>query len=359
MASFGFLASGNDGSSWYRAQLPARALSWLKPKAHVAYERPHKIMLSTQMTDEMARCDVIVGARVAHPGAMPVWRRLKEDGKRLVLDLDDFYFKIDPSNKTAYNFWVHGIDDRSKQNHGDGTMLANLRTNIELSDVVTVCSEGLAEAIYKTTLHPNIKVIENALDAGVAGVKRNYNPEILKIGWAGTENTAAWLPMIKDVVNKAAADKYGKRVYIEFVGVPGRVAGGMGFRFRKGYGRCIEFIHDMRAYATEVATFDILLAPYRSTEFTEAKFPTKALEAGFMGIPLIASHIRPYADWITHGKTGFLVRNNAQHEWGRYLGALIEDAGLRRSMGMEARDRASENSLQDYLGEAWERACLD
>jgi hypothetical protein len=36
------------------------------------------------------------------------------------------------------------------------------------------------------------------------------------------------------------------------------------------------------------------LAPYQGTPFNNAKFPTKALEAGFWGTPLIASDIRPY-----------------------------------------------------------------
>jgi glycosyltransferase involved in cell wall biosynthesis len=77
-----------------------------------------------------------------------------------------------------------------------------------------------------------------------------------------------------------------------------------------------------------------------------------------LGIPLIASNIRPYAEWIDHGRTGFLVPNNRQHEWGRYLGALIQDKDLRRKIGLAARARASRNTLQGYLGTAWEEAAL-
>jgi glycosyltransferase involved in cell wall biosynthesis len=76
-----------------------------------------------------------------------------------------------------------------------------------------------------------------------------------------------------------------------------------------------------------------------------------------MGIPLIASAIRPYQDWITHCKDGFLVPNNRQHEWGHYLGALINDPKLRRRVGLAARARASRNSKQTF-GVKWEEACL-
>lgn len=348
MASFGFLSAGNDGSANYRSLLPARAVSWLRLKEHsptYARTRPHSVYVSQQFNEDMHRCDVIIGSRVAHPGAMPAWRALREEGKKLVLDLDDDYFHIDTSNGSAYAFW-------------STEMQGNLREAIELSDVVTVCSEGLAESIYKTTLHPNIKVCENALDAGINGIVRDYDPELLTIGWAGTENTAAWLPMIKDVINKAAKDDYGRRVFVEFIGCPAAYLGNMGFRLRRNFGKAIEFIFDPREYLTELSRIDILLAPYRSTAFTEAKFPTKALEAGKLGIPLIASAIRPYSEWIDHGVNGFLVRNNSQHEWGRYLGALIQDVGLRRKIGLAGRVRATRNSLQSYLGEAWEAACL-
>jgi len=352
---FGFWAAGNDGSSNYRALLPARAISWLRPKEHNPYGRPHAVGASRNLAD-IHQADVIIGSRVAHPGAMPGWRQLKEDGKRLVLDLDDDYFHIDKENRTAYQWWVNGIQDGKPIQ--EGGFLPFLRESIELADVVTVCSEGLAENIYKETLHPNIKVVENALGADVLGLDRDYDPELLTVGWAGTENTAQWLPMIKDVINKAAKDGYGRRVFIQFIGAPASFVTAHGFRLRRGHAKAYEFLHRPEDYLRELSRIDVLLAPYRSTLFTEAKFPTKALEAGFLGIPLIASAIRPYREWIDHGVNGFLVRNNAQHEWGRYLGALIQDAALRRSMGMEARERASDNTLQDYLGVAWEEACL-
>lgn len=349
MTRFVFWAAGNDGSANYRSMLPAVALGWLRPKEHGpewSRHRPHEVHVASRPESHLVeKADVIIGSRVAAPEAMEGWRALREAGKRLVLDLDDDYFHIDVNNRTAYAYWTTAIQN-------------NLRESIELSDVVTVCSEALAEAIYRETKHPNIRVVQNALDAGVNGIPRDYDPELLTVGWAGTENTAQWLPMIKDVINKAARDELGRRVYVEFIGCPANYAANLGFRFRKGYGRAITFIHDPREYLSELRRIDILLAPYRSTPFTEAKFPTKALEAGMLGIPIIASAIRPYAEWITHGVDGFLVRNNAQHEWVRYASALVQDAALRRKMGLAARVRASRNTMQGYLGVAWEEACL-
>ena len=67
-------------------------------------------------------------------------------------------------------------------------------------------------------------VVENYLHAGILAFTRSYSPERLTIGWAGSENTAAWLPRIKDAVNEAAAGKFGPAPYIKFIGVPAQVA---------------------------------------------------------------------------------------------------------------------------------------
>jgi hypothetical protein len=298
---------------------------------------------------------------------MPHWREMRNNGRtRLVVDLDDDYFHIDPSNQTAWDYWMKG-KDRDGSILRDGGLLPLLRESIEMSDAVTVCSQALGESIERTTKHPNVRVVENSLPAALDGDNkdangrprtRDYDPELLTIGWAGTENTAAWLPLILDAVNKAARDDYGRRVFVKFIGVHASQAAAMGFKFRRTFGECVHFIPDPRQYLHELSRIDVLLAPYRSTPFTEAKFPTKALETGALGIPLIASAIRPYSEWITHGVNGFLVPTNRPHEWGRYLGALINDAGLRRKIGLAARVRASRNTLQNY-GEKWESACLD
>jgi hypothetical protein len=373
VSSIVFWAAGKDGSSNYRSRLPGIALSWLSPEGddddedNLARLRPHQIGVAQRLhEDDMRKADVIVGSRVAHPNAMEPWAKMASQtkGPRLVLDLDDDYFHIDPSNKTALDFWERGLENgkpirwgRKNDKEWHGSLLDNLRINIEMSDVVTVCSTALAESIYRTTKHPNIKVVENALPAAM-GTGRKYNHDPVTVGWAGTENTAAWLPMIKDVITDAALDTFGVRVYIKFIGVHANVAANLGFRFRPGFGDCLHFEPDPMKYLSQLSMIDVLLAPYRSTPFTEAKFPTKALEASALGIPIIASAIRPYNEWIRDGVDGFLVPSNKPRLWHEYVAALVRDPKLRCKIGLAARARASSNTMQDYLGVAWEEACL-
>ena len=132
--------------------------------------------------------------------------------------LDDDYFVIDPSSNGAKQFWTEEL-------------LAGLQKSFDMVDGVIACSEGLAHSLRKRTSTP-VHVIENALHAGILAFTRSYDPERLTVGWAGSENTAAWLPMIKTVVNQAVAGRYGTPPFIKFIGVPAQTAFDMGFRWR-------------------------------------------------------------------------------------------------------------------------------
>jgi glycosyltransferase involved in cell wall biosynthesis len=120
----------------------------------------------------------------------------------------------------------------------------------------------------------------------------------------------------------------------------------------------VEWVPHGERYLVEVGKFDIWVAPYQDTAFNRAKFPTKALEAGFWGIPLVTSQIRPYEEWFStvhEADHPRLVSEYMPHEWSRQLRQLIERPELRRRYGEAARSRAALLSLQE-VGRQWEAA---
>src|SRR4029077_7634719 len=97
VASFTFWAAGSDGSSQYRNDYPAVALKW----------RGHQTWVSQQLGPQHFDVDVLVGSRVALPGAVEVWQKIKDrGGTRLVLERDLDYFHNHPSNQSAKEFWT-------------------------------------------------------------------------------------------------------------------------------------------------------------------------------------------------------------------------------------------------------------
>lgn len=71
----------------------------------------------------------------------------------------------------------------------------------------------------------------------------------------------------------------------------------------------------------------------------------KALEYAALGIPVVASDWYPYRDFIRHGETGFLVKQD--HEWLKYMSELAADEVLREKMGAAARELARKWTIEE------------
>lgn len=92
---------------------------------------------------------------------------------------------------------------------------------------------------------------------------------------------------------------------------------------------------------------DITLAPLEmGNVFCRAKSEVKFLEAGALGVPVVASDIDSYRDVVTDGSDGFLAGDET--DWHRALSELIEDPEQRRRLGQRARA----NVLKNYSPQA-------
>lgn len=335
MGSVAFWTASEDGSSWYRADQPAEALRWNGHQAWASELLPQSVF---------QRAQTIVGSRVCTESATETWRAITETGKRMVLDLDDDYFNVDPSNPAA-KFW---LDDK---------VLARLAYNCTVSDLVTCASDRIAASVIENTGQTSVRVIENGLHSGYLSIPRNYDPDVITIGWAGSLATTVDIDLIERPARRIAAfsrtfPNANLAVRFKFVGlhhdhIP---------RWVHELGETVpveilEWAWPNGRYLSEVSAFDIWLAPYRSNKFVDAKFPTKALEAGFLGIPLLASDIRPYQEWATGSP--ILIDEAKPWGWSHHIKNLVESPALRQAEGEKARSESSRNILQSLVFQ-WE-----
>jgi SAM-dependent methyltransferase len=79
----------------------------------------------------------------------------------------------------------------------------------------------------------------------------------------------------------------------------------------------------------------------------------KPLEYMARGIPVIASDVEPYRNFVADGVTGFLVRR--EHEWLARMSELAADEGLREKMGQAART-AAEDWVTERGWHVWQDA---
>jgi glycosyltransferase involved in cell wall biosynthesis len=106
-------------------------------------------------------------------------------------------------------------------------------------------------------------------------------------------------------------------------------------------------LRDWRGWFELLAEMDITIAPLeRENVFCRAKSEVKFIEAGAVGVPLVASATDSYERAIGDGENGFLARSS--DDWLAKLRALIADEKLRERIGANAR----ETVLQHYSPEA-------
>lgn len=93
---------------------------------------------------------------------------------------------------------------------------------------------------------------------------------------------------------------------------------------------------DWRGWFELASQMDIALAPLElDNVFCRAKSEIKFVEAGALGIPVIASEIDPFQDSITDGKNGLLAAN--EQAWTAALVSLLESPNRRAALGENAR----------------------
>ncbi len=72
-----------------------------------------------------------------------------------------------------------------------------------------------------------------------------------------------------------------------------------------------------------------------------------------VGLPVVASHVAPYARSIKHGENGYLAKN--AKDWLKYLRLLITDYETRARIAAEARAFAETRLISDNV-DRWVKA---
>jgi glycosyltransferase involved in cell wall biosynthesis len=85
-----------------------------------------------------------------------------------------------------------------------------------------------------------------------------------------------------------------------------------------------------------IEQFDIGIMPLPDDEYSQGKCGFKLLQYMALGIPSVASPIGVNRKIISHGINGFTA--STPDEWFTAISALIVNCGLRKSIGIKARE---------------------
>lgn len=318
---FGWQAD-ETGCGYYRIQLPMQGLAALGHTTRHATRMP--------VAARTNPATIIIGQRIANPGPTELWQHLAAEGRHLVYEIDDDLWNIDASSAQAHNFFS-SPDVRER-----------LIRNIEVATAVTVTTAPLAERVAQW--NPNVHIVPNAVPDWLLDHQPPQRDDgTLTIGWGGSATHSMDWDQAAGQIRRTLQ----RNPHTELHCIGTNYADGIQARFTPWVPNVETFLRTI--------DYHIAVAPLRPHVFNQAKSALKAIEAGALGIPIVASAVRPYEDYVQHGVTGFLARRD--HEWAHHLRALINDPQMRAEMGAAAREQARAHTIT-ALAPAWEKAVL-
>lgn len=281
-------------------------------------------------------CDIIHIQRPSDPELYESLAEAQAKGKIIIFELDDLIYGVHPKNP-AYPYWSP-----------DSWRTAVAIRTMTMCDYITVTTKRLANEYAQ--YNRNIFVLPNYIDNNLWDVPfswkseqwDNYykkkNDDTIRIGWAGGGSHTDDLEMISDVLTKIA--KKHKNVRIVLMGftpqhIFGKIPLAESTCAHCGKQGQLELVEgtDLIRYPSKLKSLalDIGIAPLVENSFNECKSDIKLKEYAALGIPVVASDMKPYSESLKHGETGFLAKSGK--EWFDYLELLIQNKSMREQFG--------------------------
>jgi len=315
------LPANPDGCGYHRFWQPYAQLA--QRSGHTVVVPPPGRHAFLPDEDEIAEFDVVARQRANGRHWLRAWRRWRQDGlAKLVYEVDDHILDGD---QTDLPDWLAAEVQE--------TVVGCL----ELADLVTCSTEPLAAELRRH--NPNVVVIPNFMHEDLLAIERPRREQVT-VGWAGgfthLQDLVEVQQPLRDLLHGVSPTPDLHMIGHDYRSLVGHV------------GRFTPWQPNVWSYYQEI-DFDIGLAPLRDTAFNRSRSAIKALELGALGIPVVASDMEPYREFVVDGATGFLCRTEA--DWYGRLRDLVHDAGMRAEMGAKAKEVARGWTIQ----QGWRR----
>lgn len=203
------------------------------------------------------------------------------------------------------------------------------------ANLVTAGNEYLAERAHAAGAK-RVEIVPTVVDLEAYHVAHKPDDATPTIGWIGTPSTwNEYMESLMPTFTSAAADG-GARV----------VAVGAG-KAASPHPLLDIVTWSEETEVTQIQAMDIGVMPLADTPWARGKCGYKLIQYMACGLPVIASPVGVNSEIVEHGVNGFLA--STELEWRQALDRLLEDAGLRRRMGIEGRRKVERRySLQKW-----------
>jgi hypothetical protein len=291
-----FAPRGRSAVGHYRAWLPAKYLA----SAGLAVTR-----VASGLTEEDLEWGDVVVTNLCTDGSMlPMIERLHAAGLRVLYDVDDNWETIPRSNASA-------------RREVGPEISRHIKECMREADGVTCTTQALVE--YYAEKARRVHLCPNTLDLAnpAWSTPREARPYTV-IGFAGsnshTEDLVSVAYPLECVCRRFGPERVrlalcGPRNWLSLFDLPPE---------QLIYIEPVPIID----YPIVLSLFDIGIAPLLPNRFNEFKSPLKLLDYGAMGLPVVASPVRPYHEFA-EAHPGVLRLARRPEEWIDDLHALV------------------------------------
>lgn len=306
--------SGHNGPTYHRISV---ALNLLKDT---------DVCITNNPTAEYGfdkGCDIFMWNRVLPDGLFDALPGLKERyGFRTCCDLDD-HWELD-EHHTLYDHYQQ-IDFVRKQ-----------IDHIRAADVVFVTHERLAAAVRE--FNPNVEILENAIPrSGQFDIQRKP-ADTVRLFWQGSDTHMEDIGILERPLSALGPISGRMKMVMAGVRDDSTIWHRMAEVYTAGFKTQYKLIpgETVLDYYKMYKDADVCLVPLIRSRFNSYKSNLKVLEAGNLGLPVIASMVDPYLDLpIAYCQKG--------RDWIRHIVDMVRSKRKREEAGQELAEFCAEH----------------
>ncbi len=336
-----FVARDDGGCGFYRCEQPAEFLS----RSGLANAQA---VLKHPSEQQLLESDLVIMQDMGTMESANIAGFMEQNKIPFMMEFDDFVHHISPRNQGGYIAWnpgtlyLHRAMEMTRRAWG-----------------VTVATPQLARELFP--YNGAIYVVPNYLDKDLWSVPvMKRQDDKIRIGWAGGNAHADDLAMVNKVIEKIVKEYDGKVVF-ETMGMTRRELTGVFSMPPTTENSCPSCgfeggLHHFpgesyRNYPQVLGSrgWDIAIAPVIDNAFGNAKSELKIKEYATLGLPVVASNVRPYRDAQHHGAAVNLA--DTYDEWYEALKKLIDSREEREKQGKTNKSWSEGNWIQDHIAE--------
>ncbi len=274
--------------------------------------------------------DVFVFQRECDSSTLELMNSLKNNGKRIVFDIDDYLLECPPFLSHHAQYFLDTVEMRTRA--------------IKMADAVSVSTTNLQKEL--SALNANTFITPNFSES--IGVLANHNDQSLtEARLVIASSDRIMIEMLIDPLKILQAETHVKIIAI---GPPAEMLTNAGIEVDA------QVLRNHLEFKLFVSSLNnaVALIPLDDSKFSSCKSAVKYFDYSVCNIPSICSNVAPYSNVVVNGLTGLLVENDTL-AWMDAIRHLLASSDDRQTLAGAARKHVLATHSLDASAHAWAR----